>query len=198
MAGERQKAAQRARFREVAADVMDIGRGYSDRQGGSSVLDGATDLAVAAATRATAAGRPLRPNERRQIRHEVLGEQPGQPEQAQRQRLADPRAWLEAMTSQQRRNVETTSYYRKLNAEQQARLLRLRDDVDEIDERAETLLAQEREDAWLEESEDEGPEEDESEEEFGAWDESMTVEQAFGLEAPEEGASLSEEAGWPE
>jgi len=217
MAGEKRQAAQRARFREVAADVMDIGRGYSDRQGASRVLDGATDLAVAAATRATAAGRPLRPNERREVRHEVLGEQAGRPEQAQGRRLGSPREWLEAMTSEQRRNVEKTSYFRRLNTEQQARLLRLRDDVDEIDARAELLLAQEREDDWLAEQSAEGDlyedgDEDDFEERlgerradeleaesdavFGAWAEPMGVEEAFGLPAPAHEPSLSDQVGW--
>jgi hypothetical protein len=149
MAGEKQKAAQRARFREVAAEAMDVGKGWSGPGGESRVLDGAEELATRQATAAVEAGRRLRPNERRAIRREVIDEQAGQPEQVQRRRLGGPREWLEAMTSQQRRNVETTSYFRRLNAEQQARLLRLRDEVDELDARAELLLAQEREDAWL-------------------------------------------------
>jgi hypothetical protein len=220
VAGEKQKAAQRARFKAAALAAMDVGKGYTATEGASGVLDGATDLAVAAATRATAAGRPLRPNERREVRQQVLGEQVGrQPGGQPQRRRPTVREWLERMTPEERASVEQTDTFARLSAKAQAHLLRVRDDVDEIDARAELLLAQQREDEWLAEQEDEheGVEEDEGEgvfEErladnleregeggvFGAWsDETLTVAEALGLDEEldvEVEPSLSEQVGW--
>jgi hypothetical protein len=225
MAGEKQKAARWERFREVSADSMDIGRGWrGPGRGGGSVVDAAIDEAVATTA------------ERGRVRMAVAERDPVAIQAAQRalsakkaelrrgQAAGQPqrgrpsvREWLERMSPEERESVERTETFARLSATAQAHLLRVRDDVDEIDARAEALVAQEREDDWLAEQSAEGDlyedddEDDfeerlgerraaeleaESEAVFGEWAESMTVEEAFGLEAPGHEPSLSEAVGW--
>ena len=71
--------------------------------GRSMVEDGGSDLAVARAEAAVAAGRPLRPTERREIRHDVFGRQAP----AGQQPAAKPtlRQRLEAKSPAERRAV---------------------------------------------------------------------------------------------
>jgi hypothetical protein len=154
----RARGAQRAEsFKAHALAVLDVGKGFTVDEGGSRALDGGTELAVAAASRAVLAGRRLRISEKREVRQQVLAEQAGrQPAGHTQRRRPSPREWLEAMTPAQRRNIEGTDYFKQQSTEVQARILRLRDEVDEIDveaaERAEYELASQREEAWLAES----------------------------------------------
>jgi hypothetical protein len=121
------------------------------------------------------------------------------------------------MTPAERASVEYGDTFRNLSLEAQAHVLRVRDDVDELDEQADLLLAQQREDEWLSEQSAEGDAHDddledpigelradqleaESDAVFGAWsDETMSFEEALGIVEPGGGEeSLSEQVGWPE
>jgi hypothetical protein len=135
MAGEKQRAAQRSRFREVAAEAMDIGAPAPQFR---DTIAGAEDLALARAGAAVAAGRPLRANERRQIRQQVLGEQAGQ--QAAEGQRGRPsvaewrkgvRSWLLGLGPVERAEVEETARFRGFSARAQAEVLGIRERVNE-------------------------------------------------------------------
>lgn len=212
MAGERQKAERAARFKAAALDALDVGKGYTAGEGASRVLDGAEELATKRATAAVEAGRPLRPNERREVRRQVLGDQAGQRSaQAAKSKRPTIRERLEAMDWEARAEVVESIKDPKVKAY----VARIAADVDQIEEEAEyraaveseerslhNLEAEEEEFDWASASaagegavEDEG---DQAEDTFGAWAPSMTVEEAYGLEAPARTPSLSEEVGWDE
>jgi hypothetical protein len=219
------KAERAARFKVAAEQAaVDVWSPHASEKA-KDMIDAATEEALAttahrADLRAAVAARDPRAMQAAQralaARKAELrqGQHAGQAER----RRPTVREWLERMTPEERASVEQTETFARLSATAQAHLLRVRDNVHEIDARAELLFVQEREDAWLAEQEDENylheDDEDDFEERlgerradeleaesdalFGAWAEPMGVEEAFGLPAPEHEPSLSEQAGWEE
>jgi len=212
----RQRKAERAeRFKAAALDALDVGRGYTAGEGASRVLDGAEELATRRATAAVELGRPLRPNERRQIRRETLEQ--GQQQQRRRPTIDE---YLERLTQRQRDEIDQSAWFQNLDERHQADVHRRLAVLEQIEEEAEYRVARDLEEQALleEEDQDESSAWDESDDDFeerlgearadqleaegeavfGAWAEPMSVEEAFGLPASAHEPSLSEQAGWEE
>jgi hypothetical protein len=136
------KAERAERAKAVAADALDLGRGWSGPTNASRVMDGGAELAVRRASAAVAQGQPLRPAQRRQLRHEFEQRPGGQPAG---QRKPNTRARLEAMTPAERDAVERTL----TDPEVADYVARIRDEVEDAEELAEYMLATEREEAAL-------------------------------------------------
>jgi hypothetical protein len=216
-----QAARMKAAAQQAAVDVWSPHASETSRD----VLDVATEEALATAghraeLRAATAARDPRAMQEAQRK---LAERKAELRQSQaaaqpQRRRPTVREWLERMSVEERENIEQTETFARLSVRAQAHVLRVRDDVDRIDARAETLLAQEREDEWLAEQEDasdlyedhdEGDLEErlgelradqletESETAFAAWAEPMSAEEALGIVEPGTGEpSLSEQVGW--
>jgi hypothetical protein len=177
------RTARDLRFRELAGELMDIGKG-APRSADS--VDAAIDEALAttserAELRAATAERDPRAMQRAQARlAERKRELRGEPGAGQPQRPT-VREWLERMSPEERAAVEQSARFEGLSAQAQALVLRVRDDVDAIDEQADLLLAQQREDEWLSEDEEPGEPAAEEDLDFAAWAPPMGAEEALGL-----------------
>ena len=122
----------------------------------ATVEDGGSDLAVARAEAAVAAGRPLRGNERREIRHDVLSRQAPAGQSQRRRPTVDE--WLERISPEERANIEHSERFAKMSEVARAHVLRRRDAFEEIEEQAEYLAAFQTEEAWLAAQGDDEPE----------------------------------------
>ena len=114
--------------------------------------DGGSDLAIARAEAAVAAGRPLRGTERRAVRHEVMAAHAAAQPQKRRPRL---REHLESLTEAERlAAVEKVTP----GTRERAYMERLVESIAEVEYDAELLAAQQNEEAWLAAEDDDEPE----------------------------------------
>lgn len=146
------------------------------------------------------------------------GEAAGGQQRRQRPTIDD---YLERLTQRQREDIEQSAWFRKLDERHQADVRRRLAVLEEIEQEAEYRVARDLEEQALLEEEDEDESsawddsgsdfeerlgelradqlEAESDAVFGAWDETMSAEEALGIVEPgTREATLSEEAGWPD
>jgi hypothetical protein len=149
MAGPKQTPPGNRELRQRMRAAIDAGAlaAPANPSGADPIFDGGEALATAEATAATKAGRPLRWQERREVRRSELerqasGQPAGQP-QKRKQTLDD---WLESLTPTQRANLELAPWFQTLSEERQEKILRRREVLEQVEADADYEYAR-----WLEE-----------------------------------------------
>lgn len=122
------KSARAARTKAAALEALDVGRGWEPhgpQQKVADPLDAGTELAVTRAAAANERGRPLRWQEQRDVRREVLArqarEQPAGQPQRRRPTIDE---YLESLTERQREEIEQSAWLRSLDERHQAEVRR--------------------------------------------------------------------------
>jgi hypothetical protein len=163
------KAEREASWKEKVAEAMDFGK---PRAPVRDVFDAGTELATAKANAAVDAGRPLRLNEQREVRRQVLEQQAGK---STRKRSSSIDEYLESLSERQRDEIELSPWFRGLDERHQANVRCRLAVLEEIEAEAEyefQLWKEEQQLAADEEAEasEPWPEEDEPEDEReSAW-----------------------------
>jgi hypothetical protein len=114
----------------------------------SAIEDGGAEVAEARARASIELGRPLRPSEARQVRAQVRKAHAAGPEAAQPGRPTVDE-WLERLSPGERATIEQSERFAQLSETAQNYVLRRREALEDVDEQAEWLAAQQLEDERL-------------------------------------------------
>jgi hypothetical protein len=152
------KAARDASFKAAALDALDVGKGWSGPGRGRDPFEPGVELATKRPSAAVELGRPLKPSERREIKHQVLAKQAGKQQtgrptagQAKKPTIDE---YLESLTERQRDEIEESGWFRGLDDRHQADVRRRLALLEEVEQEAQYEFDRWREEQELETYED--------------------------------------------